>query len=364
LIFESAKMNITSKGPKISILMPAFNAEKYIITAIRSILEQTEPDFELLITDDGSIDRTAEKILSFEDERIVFSSNTQNIGYLRTWNSLIAQAKGKYIAFQDADDWCDLDRLKKQSQFLDRFDQIGCCGCKLIRTDAVGRHVSETEYPATNSEIQSWLNDIDNKQMIPFVASGIMMRQEVYRKIGTYRQFFDRKGAEDYDYFLRVSEHFEMANVNSTVYYYRTHSDSVSRACYSIDNPVNYIARLTFFLYNQRLVTGTDSLFSNDYEVIDEFIKNEKSRIENDPIIYFEVLLKKLIEDLSFKSFCYGVLEMLRRVEKNRRLIKLTLSLIICLIRRLSIRMLGLRTFLAMKNRFLRIRMVLRNRGR
>ena len=104
--------------PKISVIMPAYNAEKYIAEAIDSILGQTFGDFEFIILNDCSTDRTEEIILSYDDPRIVYLKNEQNMGVAATLNKGLAIAKGEYIAFLDADDYWAPEKLKKQIAFM------------------------------------------------------------------------------------------------------------------------------------------------------------------------------------------------------------------------------------------------------
>src|ERR1700761_3392427 len=103
--------------PAITVLMPAYNAEKYIGEAITSVLQQTYTDFELLIVNDGSTDSTASIINNFIDERIVVI-NQPNMGVAAALNTGLEYARGKYIARFDADDVCYSYRLEKQIRFL------------------------------------------------------------------------------------------------------------------------------------------------------------------------------------------------------------------------------------------------------
>ena len=105
---------------KVSVLMPVYNTdEKYLRESIKSILEQTFTDFELLICDDGSASSPRETAESFSDPRIKFLQNERNLGVSATRNRLMATAVGEYIAWQDADDISMPDRLGRQVLFLD-----------------------------------------------------------------------------------------------------------------------------------------------------------------------------------------------------------------------------------------------------
>src|SRR5438270_280343 len=112
--------------PKISVIMPAYNAQKYISQAIESILNQTFKDFELIIIDDASQDNTAKIIGDFarKDNRIIYLRNKENLKLSKALNLGIKKAQGKYIARMDADDISLPDRLDKQFSFMEKHQEI------------------------------------------------------------------------------------------------------------------------------------------------------------------------------------------------------------------------------------------------
>jgi glycosyltransferase involved in cell wall biosynthesis len=95
---------MSQQEPLVSVLMPAYNSEKYIAQAIQSILDQTHSNFELCIINDGSTDNTLAVIDQFNDPRIIKINHSKNQGLVETRNALIDMAKGKYIAYLDNDD--------------------------------------------------------------------------------------------------------------------------------------------------------------------------------------------------------------------------------------------------------------------
>ena len=97
--------------PAVSVILPAYNCEKFIGKAIQSVLQQTFTDFELIIVNDGSTDNTESIIYSFDDQRIVYLKNQHNQGLIYTLNKAITEANGKYIARMDADDICLPERI-------------------------------------------------------------------------------------------------------------------------------------------------------------------------------------------------------------------------------------------------------------
>ncbi|HAS7841575.1 TPA: glycosyltransferase family 2 protein, partial [Vibrio cholerae] len=116
-------------SPKISVVMSVYNGEKYLGEAIDSILKQTFSDFEFIIINDGSTDKTLEIIKSYmkKDDRIVLVSR-ENKGLIVSLNEGLDLAKGQYIARMDADDISIKSRFEKQIEFLDSNPDIGVCG--------------------------------------------------------------------------------------------------------------------------------------------------------------------------------------------------------------------------------------------
>lgn len=113
---QSSKDN---KIPETSIIMPAYNSARFIGESINSVLAQTYTDWELLIVDDCSKDNTAEMVAAFNDPRIHYQRNANNMGAAETRNQALKRAKGRYIAFLDSDDLWEPDKLEKQIAFME-----------------------------------------------------------------------------------------------------------------------------------------------------------------------------------------------------------------------------------------------------
>lgn len=112
---------------QISVIMPAYNAEKYIAQAIESVLQQ-DVELELIVIDDASVDDTAKSVEKYtSDDRVIFIQNKENMGVAESRNVGIRRARGKYIAFLDADDWWLEGKLKEQYEKLERSGQVLCC---------------------------------------------------------------------------------------------------------------------------------------------------------------------------------------------------------------------------------------------
>lgn len=115
-------------NPKVSVLMPVYNAAPFLAEAIDSILAQTFADFEFVIINDGSTDGSEEIIAAYRDSRIRYLNNENNLGLVATLNRGIDCSQGQYIARMDGDDICLPKRFAKQVEHLDRNPEVGVCG--------------------------------------------------------------------------------------------------------------------------------------------------------------------------------------------------------------------------------------------
>lgn len=118
----------TNNQPRVSVLIPVYNAAPFIAATIRAVLAQTFKDFELILLNDGSTDNSAEIIAGFDDTRIRYAENERNLGISATRNKLVSMARGDYIAVLDNDDICLPRRLEAQVRFLDEHPDIAIAG--------------------------------------------------------------------------------------------------------------------------------------------------------------------------------------------------------------------------------------------
>ncbi|MFT4982891.1 MAG: glycosyltransferase involved in cell wall biosynthesis, partial [Bacteroidia bacterium] len=141
----------TSNHPLVTVLMPVYNAENYVETAIQSILEQTYVNFELLVIDDGSTDGSATIINGIDDSRINYVKNDVNLKLITTLNKGLKLAKGKYIARLDADDIAEKTRLQEQVDFMEANVVVGLSGTWYT---AFGTVNSTVRNPTSNQDIR------------------------------------------------------------------------------------------------------------------------------------------------------------------------------------------------------------------
>ncbi|HWT81645.1 MAG TPA: glycosyltransferase, partial [Candidatus Methylomirabilis sp.] len=191
--------------PRVSIIMPVYNEERYVRQAVDSILQQTVSDFEFVILDDGSTDRTLEILQSYRDPRIRLVTQA-NSGLTASLNRCLPLVSGQYIARMDGNDISHPDRLESQADFLDSHPQIGLLGAAFLQVNQEGVAVKVYTYPIADPSIRQALwSDC------PFCHSLVMFRRECIDRVGGYRE---RIGpAEDYDLWFRISERFMLANL-------------------------------------------------------------------------------------------------------------------------------------------------------
>ncbi len=211
-----------SSLPKISVIMPVYNGEKYLSEAIESILQQTYSNFELLAIDDGSTDRSYSILKRYQtsDSRVRILSNEGEKGIVGALNTGIKSANGEFIARMDSDDICMPNRFAVQLKFLQQNPQIDVCGT-WVRT--FGFHQNQIwQLPVQHHEIRVW--------MIFYGAIAhptVMWRSNSFKSKGIlYNQDFIY--AEDYELWERISKSVQFANIPQILLKYRTHEQNTS----------------------------------------------------------------------------------------------------------------------------------------
>ena len=209
--------------PKVSVIMPAYNAEAYIKEAIDSILGQSFSDLELIVINDCSVDSTETVILGYSDCRILYLKNEKNMGVAATLNRGLEVASGEYIARMDSDDIALPERLTQQVQFLDEHPDYAICGSSLI-VFGKNQHDRPFPYPVTDKEIRA--NMIFNS---PFAHPSIMMRAEMLKQCGRYYDQNYEK-AEDFELWYRLLRYGKGYNFQQPLLRYRHHGKQVRTA--------------------------------------------------------------------------------------------------------------------------------------
>ncbi len=212
-----------SKAPTISVIMPVYNADRYVAQAVDSILAQSFTDFEFLIIDDGSTDRSYEILRRYavRDDRIHLISRS-NTGYVIALNEMLRLSQGEFIARMDADDVSLPDRFQCQVTFLRQHPEVVCVGGSHEIIDAQGRLLTTLKLPESDEEIQRLALAGHGSICHPCA----MIRRSAILAIGGYNEAL--MPAEDLDLWLRLGELGHLANLAEPVLRYRLHMKSVS----------------------------------------------------------------------------------------------------------------------------------------
>jgi glycosyltransferase involved in cell wall biosynthesis len=211
--------------PCVSVIMPVRDGERWVDEAIASMAAQSLPDFELLIIDDGSVDTTRQiaNEAAQRDRRIRVIALPPS-GIVAALNRGLDEARGKYLARLDADDRAHPTRLARQVDFLNGQAAVGLVGSWADAIDADGKIVGRLQPATTPAALARAL-----AKRNPMLHSSVMWRADLSAVVGCYRAAFE--GAEDYDLWLRISEHSLLANVPDCLVQYRRHDGNVSERC-------------------------------------------------------------------------------------------------------------------------------------
>lgn len=207
----------------ISAVMAAYNADRFILESIQSVLAQTWTDFELIVVDDGSVDRTAEIVLSLEDPRIRLLRQPRNLGVVAARNAAAAVARGRHIAILDADDLAHPTRFALQKSFLDARPDVQMVGSEMSLLEK-GRVVARRDPPSADPVQLHWMLHHGN----PIGHSSMMFRASALDSLGRYLRE-DMKYAEDFDFAHRIARLGEISVLPERLIIYRVHDQNLSR---------------------------------------------------------------------------------------------------------------------------------------
>ena len=211
--------------PTLTVLLAVYNGEKYLRESLDSVLAQTFRDFEFLIIDDGSTDKTLSILQEYEakDSRIRLISRP-NKGLTNTLNEGLSLARGEFLARMDADDFCQPDRFEKQVAYLREHPDCLLVGSRVQVIDPEGSPIRLMCDETTHEQIDAaHLN-----RQWPIVHPAVTMRMSGLRQIGGYRNMYNT--LEDLDVFLRLAEIGKLANLPDVLLKYRQHFASVTHS--------------------------------------------------------------------------------------------------------------------------------------
>lgn len=206
--------------------MPVYNAERYLVEAIESLLSQSRPDFEILAHDDGSSDRSFAILQAYAERDIrVRVSSDVNRGIVGTLNALLSTARGEYLARMDADDISLPHRFERQVDYLDSHPDCVVVGSYCLFIDPDGRPICEQHFETSHEEIEA--AHLSGRGGARICHPSTMLRKSAVLAIGGYENF---EFAEDLDLWLRIAVLGKLGNIPEVLLKYRHTMNSVSYA--------------------------------------------------------------------------------------------------------------------------------------
>ena len=207
-------------NPLVSVIMPIYNSELYLQEAIKSILNQTYSNFEFLIFNDGSTDKSQQIVNSFNDPRIQLYNHRVNQGLIATLNKSLRLARGTYIARMDSDDISFSTRIETQVLFMEKNLEIGVCGtwAEVFNDSGILFYVKN---PKDNLQIKMnliWLKS-------GLIHPSVMVRKFLFENLEYSQDYYH---CEDFKLWIDMRNKTKLANIPKVLLRYRAHSAQIS----------------------------------------------------------------------------------------------------------------------------------------
>lgn len=282
--------SVHGADPKVTILMSVYNGEQFLRIAIDSILTQKFRDFEFLIMDDGSTDGTAEIIRSYNDTRIMYHDNGNNLGLSRSLNLGISFSRGELIARFDADDVSLPDRIQKEVDYFERHPEVGLIAGGFQRINQEGKKIGQPIiHPEESYILKYWLS-FESVLCQP----AAMMRRTALDKAGLYDPAFTV--AEDFDLWGRIAAVTEVANLQEVLILHREHMHNVS-------------------------ISLQDSIFHNHVQISRRQVKSLTGK-DYPPVLFENMITKKKVNSSMARKIIDLYLDTARKYCKKYQLSK------------------------------------------
>jgi len=207
--------------PLVSVLIPCYNVSAYVQKAVDSILSQSYANLEIWIIDDASTDDTLGKINAIKDNRVhvvSYKTNTQKVGAV---NEVLQKVNGDYIAFQDADDWSEPDRIQEQVKQFIQNPALGICFTNFRYTG--NRTFIPGRIALSNEELRDGFLEYDYKGALDFslpICGTMMISRDALQTTGGYHPYFAGRVAEDIHWVYRILKNYEGVTVDKILYNY------------------------------------------------------------------------------------------------------------------------------------------------
>jgi len=291
---------MSNTKPLVSVIIPVYNHEKFIRETMQKIISQTYQNWEMLIVDDCSTDRSWEIIqeCARDNSRIKIFRNEKNKGLITNWKFLIDNSRGEYVAFLEGDDFFYKDNLKKKVEIFKKYPEVGMVYCNFNVINENGKSITENHNKF--QRIKTYKNEIIkpseylySKYHLVNSYGQVMVRRHILDKTGYPRTLDATEKVflpSDWDFNFRISTQNRIYFIDDILFAYRRHSNNCS---YDAIRAYKHISLL--------LDEYADK-FKNDSEMIDA-IQYKRGRYVYSKIIYYLEQCEKLKAWLEFLNY-------------------------------------------------------------
>tara|TARA_Y100000022_G_C13243591_1_gene373662 strand:+ start:499 stop:1560 length:1062 start_codon:yes stop_codon:yes gene_type:complete len=287
---------VKSNSPLISVILPVYNSESYILKCLESLKNQSNQNFELILIDDGSTDETlliSKKYLKIHfNHRYRLIINRINIGITKSLNKGVKVAKGKYLARADADDIYEPNRFELQLKFLEKNSNISLVGSNVKYIDKNEKFLNFSDLPIDHFNIWSRLFFHN-----PLIHSTIFFRRDIFKK-SPYNEKFNT--TQDYDMYCRIINCYKIVNIKKPLANYRIHNQSISKTKHHIQKRNTLMIQKNFYTLN------FDNYFPlKKFKLFNNFFMSDYNHIINN------------VKD--FKKFLLDMIDLLNNLKKKTK---------------------------------------------
>jgi len=291
--------------PKVSVLIPSYNHEKYVAEAIQSVLDQTFQNFEIIITDDGSVDNTVDVIKSFSDTRIRLFVFEKNQGAVAAYTNCFNNANGLYMANLSSDDAWMPDKLEKQVKILDENLDVAAVFSQAHIVDDDGNHFDDKDHPyhqifhQENRNRFQWLRRFFYEGNC-LCHPSVLARREIYNPL-----LFDKRYIQlpDFDIWIKICLEHEIFIIQEKLIKFRIRTDEKNVSGNRPDSLILFHNETNYILRNYLKIDSTDTLL----KIFPE-LENKKKSITNATIPYYIALQALLVKSRPYINFALNTL--------------------------------------------------------
>lgn len=285
------------RKPKVSVLMSVFNDERYLKESIESILNQNFSDFEYIIVNDGSTDKSVSIINQFvaQDSRILFIDRNENKGLPYSLNEGLMLAKGEYVARMDADDISLPYRLQEQVEFLEKHADVGVCGSAAFIIDGEGKVNGCYFPPKTHEEAK-----VQTLFSACFIHPSVLIRASVFKRL-EYPYCNSCQNSQDYELWSRLIHVTDFYNIQKPLIYYRRATGSIS----DITNKDSFLIRFPVLQPVHNRLLSEIGIRNNKYEAELHFQLSviEEMKRSSCPISDIERYFDKILKSNNLREY-------------------------------------------------------------